>query len=192
MKDYTITRYSFDELSDEAKETAIAERRNLASSEDISWLLEMCLNDELAELLGTSSPQPRTVFITRPDLSLYFSLSYSQGDGVALDGQITPATAPGLSWPNGAVYGYVKHRGRYYHEHSFTLTLCDEEGNEIESALMLEELRGICRKLAREGYSIMEHDQSRENAIEWIENNTADDYTAEGKFKPITEEKVSA
>ena len=185
MKDYTITRYSFDELSDDAKETAIAERRDRASNEDISWLLEMCLNDELAELLGTNSP-------SKPDLALYFSLSYSQGDGVALDGQITPATAPSLSWPKGAVYGYTKHRGHYYHEHSFTLSLCDEEGEEMESALMLEELRDICRKLAREGYSIIEHDQSHENALEWIENNTADDYTAEGKFKPITEQKVSA
>ena len=185
MKDYTITRYSFDELSDDAKETAIAEQRDRASNEDISWLLEERLNDELAELLGTSSP-------SKPDLALYFSLSYSQGDGVALDGQITPATAPSLSWPKEAVYGYIKHRGHYYHEHAFTLTLCDEEGNEIESAIMLEELREICRKLEREGYSIIEHEQSHESAIEWIENNTADDYTAEGKFKPITEEKVSA
>lgn len=185
MKDYIITRYSFDELSEEAKEQAITTRQEQASREDISWLLEECLTDSLYQILGTNSSADI-------DLKLYFSLSYSQGDGVALEGRITRAAAPNLSWPTGAAYGYIKHSGHYYHEQSFTLSLCDDEGEEIEdSPIMLEELRGICRKLAREGYGIMESDQSRAVAIEYLDNNTGDDFTLEGHFKPVNEPQLA-
>ena len=175
MKEYRVTRYTFAELSEAAKEKAISDAQQAAYEEDITWLLTEQLEEDLAEDLGASN-----------ELKLYYSLSYSQGDGVALDGRLDKSQAPTLTWPARAEYAYIKHSGHYYHEHSFSVSFCDAEGEDVEPEVevMTQQLRDVCRKLERNGYAILEHYASREVALEWLNEQDAD-FTPEGKFSPV-------
>lgn len=182
MQRYTVTRYSFSELSPQAQEKAINDWRNSKANDDCSWWLTPLLEDHLADELGSHENE----------LSIYYSLSYCQGDGVALDGRITPETAPLLTWPAGASHAYIKHTGRYSHAYSFSLTVENDEGDEIEGEgvnVLLEQLRDVCRTLEKIGYKAIEADLEDSNIREEIENNTDADFTAEGKLARITEQQ---
>lgn len=180
MQRYTVTRYAFSELSPEAQEKAITDWRNDKWSDDSSWWLTPLLEDQLSSELGSEDQE----------MSVYYSLGYCQGDGVALDGRITPETAPLLTWPAGASHAYIKHTGRYSHAYSFSLTVENEEGDELKGpavAILLQQLRDTCRTLEKIGYKAIEADLEDSSIREEIENNTDADWTAEGKLARITE-----
>ena len=180
MQRYTVTRYEFSELSPEAQERAVNDWRDDKASDDCSWWLTPLLEDHLDDQLGSEDQQ----------LNIYYSLSYCQGDGVALEGRITPATAPLLTWPAGAAYAYFKHSGHYSHAYSFSCTVEADEGDEIEGPavdVLLNQLREVCFSLEKIGYKALEADLEESNIREEIENNTDADFTAEGKLARITE-----
>ena len=180
MQKYTVTRYAFSELSPEAQEKAVTDWQNNKWQQDSSWWLTPMLEERLDEELGSDNQ----------DLKIYYSFSYSQGDGVALEGRITPETAPLLTWPAGAAYAYLKHSGHYYHSRSFSLTVETDEGDEIEGeavTVLLNQLRDVCDTLEKIGYKAIEEDMKESSIREEIELNTEADFTAEGKLARITE-----
>jgi len=180
MQRYTVTRYSFEELAPEVQEKVIENWRNDKWREDSTWWLTPLLTEHLDDQLGSEDQ----------DLTLYYSLSYCQGDGVAIEGRLTPETAPLLSWPADAAYAYIKHSGHYYHYKSFSVTLETDEGEEVTGSaadIFTAQLRDICKDLERVGYKAIEADMSEKSIREDILANTDDDWTAEGKFSRITE-----
>ena len=180
MQRYTVTRYNYDELSPEAQEKALKWWREQKWADDSSWWLTPMLEEHLDEQLGSDSQ----------DLKLYYSLSYCQGDGVAIEGRLTPADAPLLSWPEGAAYAYIKHSGHYYHWNSFSVSLETDEGDEVagpNADIFTQQLRSICKDLEKIGYKAIEADMADDSILEDIRSNTEDDWTAEGKLSRVTE-----
>lgn len=179
MQHFTVTRYSFSELGETARKRAITRtRENLRE-----WLTEgeltEYLTERLIEELGSNAEE----------LEIRYSLSYCQGDGVALYGRLWKSES--LSWPEGVAYlelvrnSWANH---YSHYNSFNVEAYDEEGYELGLDLSVVEtqLRDLCRKLERLGYAYIENDCSEESAISYLEDSYGDEFTIDGDFSPIT------
>lgn len=166
MKEYTITRYSFEELSPEAQEKALEAWRYSLHMEIPDYLLEESMLEELAREITGAYDLPGA-----DDLKISYSLSYSQGDGVSFSGRVNKETAPGLSWPDSAIYAEFKRNSNHY-SHGYTVTpeLFDAEGEEISDGI--EEFREsylkICRNLEKYGYKWIEEWTSEAHAREDI------------------------
>jgi len=175
MKDYTVRRYSFQELEGKEREKAIEEmRQSLYEVISESDLTEY-LTDETMEALGGESEGIRVAY----------SLSYCQGDGVAIYGTIKREDAPDLSWPEGATYVELARNEwgiHYSHWNSFNVDVYDEEDEVIEDKRIIEtQLRDLCRELERKGYKYIEGCSTEEVAIEQLED-AGDVFTIEGKW----------
>jgi hypothetical protein len=175
VKDYTVRRYSFEELEYTAKEKAIQSMRDnlleIIDSSEISDYLTECVALAIGGQEG--------------DIEVAFSLSYCQGDGVAIYGTINRSNAPDLSWPEGAAYVELsKNSWGYHHSHwnSFNVDIFDEEGEAIEDTRILEtQLRDLCRELEREGYKYIEGSCTEEVAIECL-MEAGEVFTTEGQW----------
>jgi len=181
MNEYTVRRYSFSELNEEARDKAIADTRNRL----LNWLSEEEITDylegKLEEDLG-SLPE---------DITIAYSLSYCQGDGVALYGRIYKSEAPSLTWPEGSYYVDLVRNSwsnHYSHYNSFNVELSDENDEPIDlsGSVIEDQLRTLCKKLEKLGYRYIEkqtnelsalqylHDQEREEESAFLEDGTRD------------------
>ena len=150
-----INLYTYDELSDKAKEKA----RNDYNEEDgLSWLPED-LTYKAQELLKDNK-------IDGEITKVYYSLSYCQGDGAMFEGN--------FRWKDYTVKIY--HTGNYYHENSKNIIILNSEnepvddyGNEFNNIYVR-----ICKELAKYGYDCIETSQSEENLKDLF---NANDYT---------------
>ena len=161
MKEYTVRRYSFNELQGEAREKAVTEMRQLLSAADFSYELEEYLTECVDTAVGGSNE----------GLEVHFSLSYCQGDGVALYGRLDRDEAPDLSWPEGASYAQLTRNqwsNHYSHYNSFNVEVFNAEDEEVEVGYIEEQLRDLCRQLARDGYNFIEGVSSEEAALEML------------------------
>ena len=179
MKEYTVTRYSFDELSETARETAIKNTQDKLWKWLDSDLIEEYLVDDYMEILGSDAEE----------LEIQFSLSYCQGDGVALYGRLY--RCEGLAWPEGVAYLDLTKNSwgsHYSHYNSFNVTAYDEEGYDLglDISVIVKQLRNLCRDLERKGYKYIEAETSRESAIDYLESNTGDEFTIDGEYAPVT------
>jgi len=184
MQEYTVTRYSFPELGESARETAIKRVQERLWEWLDSDLIKEYLSDDLLEQLGSDAEE----------LEIQFSLSYCQGDGVALYGRLYKCKS--LAWPEGVAYLELTKNSwgaHYSHYNSFNVTAYDEEGYELglDISVIEKQLRDLCRELERNGYSYIEAETSRESAIDYLENNTGDEFTIHGDYSPITVTSVS-
>lgn len=174
MQTITIKRYSFDELSPEAKENAIERYRERENSDYPQDLLLDYMEAKAAQLLG--------VDYFPKDLDLHYSLSYRQGDGVSLSGILYPGHAPALKWPaNSYRLNLRRNDNHYTHEYTFNIELLDENFDEIDSGDLLEQLRDVCRKLEKYGYKWDEEYFSDENMAEGA-RELGDVWTSAGKI----------
>ncbi len=174
MKEYVVRRYSFSELNEEAREKAIDDtQRHL-----LEWLSERELTDylegKLEEDLG-SLPE---------DITIAYSLSYCQGDGVALYGRIYKKEAKDFSWPDGSLYVDLERNSwsnHYSHYNTFNVVLRDanDELVDFSGSPIEEQLRSLCKKLERLGYKYIENETSRESAIQFLEDQESEE---EGSF----------
>lgn len=191
MQEYIVKRYSFEELSPEAQSTAMRWAQNMLLNDEYQWMFDNLQEFAARELRGGELGDHNLP----KQLDLYYSLNYCQGDGVCFAGRLERQYAPLLSWPEKAAYAYMKHVGHYYHENSFTLELCDEEGEEVTEGveIMLEQLRDVCRSIERHGYKCLEAAGSEENVKEWLINNCDDELTESGQHDPLdSSQKVGA
>lgn len=161
MRKFTTehTVYEFDELSKDAQDKAIQDWRD---REDFPWLSDD-MNNELEYLLE----QAKISYEFTPNL--YYSLSYSQGDGAMFEGTV--------KWRGYTVT--IKQSGHYYHENSKSIDIETRAGNDAKESVyeqFNEVYVDICRKLERYGYDQMEHALSEENVAQWIRENEYEFY----------------
>jgi hypothetical protein len=176
MKEYTVQRFAFSELSEGSRETAISKCQGTL----YEYLDEREITDYLrGQVEGALGGYPDE------DIEIAYSLSYCQGDGVAIYGMIRRADAPDLTWPEGAAYVTMTRNSyghHYSHYNSFSIDICDEEGEIVDdfdgTGILETQLRDLCRELERAGYKYIEGMTSREAAIEYLENE-------EGEIDPL-------
>ena len=147
MQTITINRYGFNELSPDAQAKAIEKIRASEYENYPQDLLSEAMDQEASNLLfGNYDGLDK-------NLKLYYDLSHSQGSGVSFHGEIYASDKPNLNLPENCHRVGITHSSRYYHEHSFDVELYDIDGEEIDGAeSVTQELRDICRQLARFGY----------------------------------------
>lgn len=154
--------YTIDELSKEAQEKALAKH----TEQNDYYFLSDYLDERLHELLeenkikdlnDTSKPNTKTT-------QVYYSLSYSQGDGCMFEGN--------FEWK-----GYnikIKQVGHYYHSNSKDITITDDEDNDIDGQVF-EDFEAIyqeiCKQLEKAGYDFMKYEDSMEAFKESCEAN---------------------
>lgn len=188
---FSVTRFTFEELSTEAKMKAIKRQVERLQLEDFSDCITEVLESEIDEVLGDAGN----------NLKLHYSLSYSQGDGVALYGEIRRPTLQEdidelpFTWPSskdGKMVDVIslseRGTGNYHHWNSFNVELFNEE-QEYSECLpdehVTEFFRDFCRKLERLGYEELESHQSEAHAKEILSDHDEACYTENGTFDPV-------
>jgi hypothetical protein len=165
MKEYTITRYSFEELSPEAQALAVQNERNDLYLHLPEEFISEDIRQELAEQLGS------------PDyalgLELRYSLGYSQGDGASFTGTLTRQSAPALTWPEGAERAeLISITHHYSHAYTVRAELIDAEEETLDDSpaveLFREQIRDVCKVLERVGYKSIEDYSSEYSARECL------------------------
>lgn len=154
MKTKTINLYSYEELSDKAKERVLKFFREIEEHEFLSEDLEESLSERLEE---------NNIKILN-DFKLYYSLGYCQGDGACFIGL--------FNWKNYIIS--IKHNGHYYHKRSTNINIETEEGEEAPEEVYkeFEDLYfSLCDEIENLGYKIIEEEQSEEYIKENIETN---------------------
>jgi hypothetical protein len=150
MKKITIEVYTFDELSDEAKEKAREWYR-----EGIDYpFLEEFMNEFIYDKLTEAGYMV-------DDLKVLYSLTYSQGDGVSFTAKLT----------KGLETYQVNRSGHYVHERTMDVYHETEDGEETEEPEVLEEMRKIAKEAEKAGYKYIEYEESNEAVDETIRAN---------------------
>lgn len=187
MKDYTVRRYLFEELGEEAKERAITRMQNRLHE----WIDEREITDyltgKLEEAIGGES-----------ELEIMYSLSYSQGDGVALYGRLYAKQCPNLTLPEGTHHiELVKNSWANHYSHYNTFNIeaydVDYEPIDLTGSVIETQLRDLCKELERVGYKYIELATNRESAISYLEENYGDEFSLDGYYdmpKGIVDEEA--
>lgn len=152
-KEYNL--YTINELSKEAQEKAL--NKHIKGNdypflyEDMKYYLETLLEQKKIKETG--------------ETKVYYSLSYSQGEGAMFTGS--------FEWNGYNVV--IKHSGYYYHYNSKDIIITDEEGNYVDTDEPKEAFNdiyvSICKDLETHGYGIIEYQDSMECFKESCEAN---------------------
>lgn len=163
MREIKTKVYTLDELSKEAKEKA---REWWKQTNDMPFLKDY-MQMHLEGLLEKNK-------MVCSDAKIYYSLSYSQGDGAMFEGTIEYKECTFK----------VKQYGHYNHYNSYQVVdayTSHENGNNLDAVQMEFEDRykAVCKELERLGYTDVEHENSDETVDENIKANEYT-FTAEG------------
>ena len=174
MQEYTVRRYSFAELNEEARENAIENAQRYLHE----WLSEQEITDYLEGKLEEDLGSLPT------NLTIAYSLSYCQGDGVALYGRIYREEAKDLAWPEGSHYADLVRNSlsnHYSHYNTFNLEVSDENSDPIDlsGSAIEDQLRDLCKKLETLGYRYVENETSELSAIQFLTDQESEE---EGAF----------
>jgi hypothetical protein len=145
----------FNELSEQAKEKA---RQWWRDNNDYQFLEE-----ELREFIAE---EIKKLGFVVDDLDLFYSLSYSQGDGVSFTAKITK----GLE-------SYEVNRMPSNHCHKMTISEVyheTEDGEQTDEDELLKKMREIARKAEKIGYGYIE-DENKDGNVD--ENILVNEYT---------------
>ena len=198
MKPITVTKtvFTLDELSILARQNALEKM----CTELHEWIepdqITEYLNGELltmltGECVGEISSKELT---KRTGLKMEYSLSYSQGDGVAIYGEIYATDAPKLNWYNADNARLTRNGyGTYYsHYNTFDVVVCGEDENGNYTTLdgdtgeaITDQFRDICRQLSRLGYQQIEALTNEEAIRGYLEMNYARIFTENGDLDSI-------
>ena len=197
MKQITVTEtvYTLDELSDTARRNALEKM--------CAWMHEWIEPDQVTEYLngelftmltGECVGEIGSKELTkRVGLMIEWSLNHCQGDGVATYGTLNSDDAPKLEWGNAttAILSRNSLSNHYSHENCITVSVFryDEDGYEIdgdcpENEQFADQIRDICRQLARLGYDQIENltgEQAIREHLEWSEPRR---FTEDGDIQP--------
>jgi len=197
METITIekTLFTFDELSQDAKETACQE---------VLW------DEWSADIVSTCTSVLETLGFynsTKKGLYVYFTGFSSQGDGACFEGNVSyekgclkkikeeypqwtelhSVVERYVAVQKRAFYGIkgrITQSGMYYHEHSMDFLLEDQHGNYLNDELE-KEFTEVCRDLARLFYKSIEEDYEYQLSEECAKDTAeANDYkfTEDGKL----------
>jgi hypothetical protein len=142
----TIKIFKFDELSETAKEYALNKHNETTDfwflSDDLKYYLEELLEENKIKELNKTK--------------LFYSLNYCQGGGAQFNGS--------FKWKN--YFIDIKHSGFYYHSNCVNISISTLYGNDAKSEVY-EEFKdlfeNICSKIEKQGYAIIEQEQTMEN-----------------------------
>lgn len=195
MKQITVTKtvFTLDELSDTARQNALAKMTDLMYGYIHSDEITEYLNGELAAILtgecfGDISSKELT---KRLGLQIEWSLSNSQGDGVAIYGTLFAQDAPKLEWGNGTTATLTRNSlsNHYSHENCINVSVFryDDDGYEInsdcpENEQFADQIRDICRQLAQYGYDQIKALTSDEGIRGYLDGGDARRFTENGDF----------
>jgi hypothetical protein len=195
MKPITVTRnvFTIRELPDKAGALEQV-RTDLYDYIDSSQITDH-LNGELySALTGTYDGEISKKELTkRVGLTIEWSLSNCQGDGVAIYGTLNSDDAPNVNWHGASTATFTRnsHGNHYSHEHCMTVSLFsyDEGGYEVDADKATTELfgkqfRDLCRELARSGYAEIENLTSIDAAVEYLDNNLPRRFNENGTYAP--------
>jgi hypothetical protein len=193
MKTETITLYTFNELSDGAKENARQRWRDGFECDDSFY--EFIYEDAatVADIMGFDICQTRKTLMNgshRYDPTIYWSGFSSQGDGACFEGSYSykkgcvdaiKKYAPNDTELHNIVQslvqmqkpwfykltGSVKHRGHYYHELSMDCSL--DHTDDIYAQLPEDEFKEICADFARWIYRQLEREYEWQMSDEYVD-----------------------
>ena len=197
MKQITVTETVFllEELSDTARQKALEKMRNVL----YEWIepdqITEHLNGELyCALTGIYDGHIDTKELTkRVGLTVEWSLSNCQGDGVAIYGTLNSDDAPNVNWHGASTATFTRnsHGHHYSHENCMTVALFsyDEGGYEIDAdkattETFAEQFRDLCRKLARSGYAAIDDLTSEQEVLYYLEWSEPRRFTIDGDIHP--------
>ena len=147
----TVNIYAFNKLNDTAKEKA----RDWYKTNDFG---DDCLPSQLEELIKERlEAQGYYADIT----NVFYSLSYSQGDGVSFTGTLQK---------DGITYR-VKQRGSYVHENTMNVEQENEDGETDDATEVLEMCKNIAKEAEKAGYTEIDYQNSDECVDENITMN---------------------
>jgi hypothetical protein len=156
MQTAKIPVYEYEELSKEAKAKVISHFQKIEEhsslSEDLTYSVKELLNENKIENVSPLR------------FKVHYSLSYCQGDGLCFVGA--------FKW-----HGYnvmITHSGRYVHSNSVTIGIETRFGNDAKKEVYEEFKKlydSICKKAEKQGYEIIEYDNSEEAIKNTIETN---------------------
>ena len=192
MTEITVTRnvFTIRELPDKAG--ALEQVRTDLYDHIESDEITDHLNGELYyALTGTHDGQISKIELTkRVGLTVEWSLSNCQGDGVAIYGTLNFADAPNVNW-HGADAATFTRKCACHQENCMTVALFsyDEAGYEIDAdkettERFAEQFRDLCRELARSGYAEIEYATSIDAAYEYLDNNLPRRFLEDGSYAP--------
>ena len=197
MKQVTVTETVFllEELSDTAREKALEKMRDVLYERLDSSQITDYLNGELyAALTGTYDGELSTKELTkRVGLTVEWSLSHCQGDGVAIYGTLNSDDAPNVNWHGASTAMFTRnsHGHHYSHENCMTVALFsyDEDGYEIDADIdttekFAEQFRDLCRELARSGYAEIENLTNEQAVLDHLEWSEPRRFTEDGDIHP--------
>jgi hypothetical protein len=155
-----------------------------------------CLNGELltmltGECVGEISSKELT---KRVGLQIEWSLSNSQGDGVAIYGTLNSDDAPKLEWGNGTTATLTRNSLSNHYSHAYTMNVAvfryDEDGYEIDSDCpeneqFADQIRDICRQLEQIGYDQIKWLTCEETIREYLNNDYPRRFTENGEIDSI-------
>jgi hypothetical protein len=195
MKQVTVTRnvFTIRELPDKAGALEQV-RTDLYDYIDNSQITDY-LNGELYyALTGTHEGQiSKKELSKRVGLTVEWSLSHCQGDGVAIYGTLNSDDAPNVDWHGASTATFTRnsHGHHYSHENCMTVSLFsyDEAGYEVDAdkettEKFAEQFRDLCRELARSGYAEIENLTSIDAAVEYLDNNLPRRFNENGTYAP--------
>lgn len=184
MREVTITYYSFDELSDEAKKAAVESAQThlpdyIFSEDDFDF----CREDALSTFKDEMGI-PREV-----ELEGLLSMSYSQGDGFSVVGRVTKEEAPdsilfqssfadeveAVEWKTNSLANF------YCHYNTVNMEFIDKSYYEFDEEPHADEVK----ELNGRAKTAMEHGHAK--AIKTYEAMTSDEYIAERLSESILE-----
>ena len=197
MKQVTVTETVFllGELSDTAREKALEKMRMALYDNIDSSQITDHLNGELySALTGEYDGEISTKELTkRIGLTIEWSLSHCQGDGVAIYGALYSDNAPNVEWHGAdtAIFTRNDHGHHYSHENCMNISLFtkDDDGCSIDVEnetleTFTQQFRDLCRELARSGYAEIENLTSEQAVVEYLEWSEPRRFTIDGDIHP--------
>jgi|TARA_Y100000310_G_scaffold299507_1_gene334415 hypothetical protein len=156
IEERTIKVYEYNDLNEKAKEKALNWFRENNNYDFLSDDLE----EDLKELLRVNK------ISFDESLKIYYSLSYSQGDGFCFEGD--------FEYKDYQIN--IKNSGHYSHKNSVNIEITKEDGEDAKEEIYKEFKNifdDICDELEKIGYSYIESENSEENFRDW---SNANDY----------------
>tara|TARA_R100000049_G_C1877953_1_gene35339 strand:- start:59 stop:565 length:507 start_codon:yes stop_codon:yes gene_type:complete len=154
IEEKTIKVYEYNDLNEKAKEKALNWFRENNNYDFLSDNLE----EDLKELLRVNK------ISFDESLKIYYSLSYSQGDGFCFEGD--------FEYKDYQIN--IKNSGHYSHKNSVNIEITKEDGEDAKEEIYKEFKNifdDICDELEKIGYSYIESENSEENFIEMSNAN---------------------
>lgn len=162
------TVYTFDQLSEDAKEKARDWFREGNDDPMMQSHMINLLKEELEE---------RGIKYDVDSIDVFYSLSYCQGDGLMFEGLI--------DWRGRTLK--IKHIEHYYHSKSRNIDVVDgEDLSDAEMGQFEAVYEAICKKMEGVGYAEIEYQNSAEYIDEIMEAN---DYTFTNEGKRLDADK---